>query len=406
MHIAFISHMPWADTYGASTALRASVEALIRESSGLQISVIAPQSSRPEILPEVGSVEVFHYRFPMEMNFHGCLPRPQKDLWNVLYRRRLKGMAQQLPDSVRAALSSADVIHLNSLTLAWVIPALRSSLNRPTVPVLLHVREFLESNPANATASSILAPDGYLFIDATVKAHFTDGVSIPPSKPSWIISDIIASLDDAPEQPARVRRETPVVQLAVTGRLDPAKGAAFVADLMARPEAQDWQLDVVGSASRHPLRRGPRRQLRRISKACMTTAGRVRYLGEVPDLMSKGFYQTIDVLVRGDSLPAVGLNVYEALASGASVVLPGQAGDFSDYARITGSPERVAFATPRDPDSYISAIQSLMKGPIRAEPADLRAEEQMLNMQHVGNLMEAYQEVIDRTQGQSIPTKT
>jgi hypothetical protein len=86
---------------------------------------------------------------------------------------------------------------------------------------------------------------------------------------------------------------------------------------------------------------------------------RVFYLGEVPNLVSTGFFKSIDYLVRADSTFRTGRTVYEALFAGKAVILPGNQSDLEDDKNLAEFCGRVFFYDPLSADGLIESFKQL-----------------------------------------------
>lgn len=362
MKVAVVSHMPWNDPYGAATSLRLTTEALKGHSPELELTVIAhssrrasTRSGREQSDSRVRDPAVIPVDLPMEIVCHGfSQPAPARRSWNRVVRWRSLGLVER---ELARVVASSDLIHLNSMTLVWVAGALQSILGSDCPPITLHLRESALPVLAEPTRQDFSRLAGIVAIDDNVRTRLLatlPNICCPMIVlPNLVPQPAVSPLDGFKDGLRERIDGRPVV--AVTGRISPDKGIDFASSAVAGVGQYAPVLVVVGATSRSKwLSPQSHREIRRAERRL--SAGSLIYLGEVPGLGYRGFYRHVDVLIRGDARPGIGRNVYEALRSGSSVIVPGAPGDYASTAMLSEYSGRVYFARVRDRAAYSSAI--------------------------------------------------
>jgi glycosyltransferase involved in cell wall biosynthesis len=131
-----------------------------------------------------------------------------------------------------------------------------------------------------------------------------------PTVNSAVHPNVVTKLAPPTGQPAL---NTPAKRQAiVVGRLVGLKGVHLVLKAMARREAHEWDLAIIGD--------GPRRNsLERLARQ-LGIAERVSFVGKVPHAHVHHWMETADALVSASLHEAAGFAVAEAVASGCPVV--------------------------------------------------------------------------------------
>jgi glycosyltransferase involved in cell wall biosynthesis len=124
------------------------------------------------------------------------------------------------------------------------------------------------------------------------------------------------------ETPARVRRESEVVEILVVGDLTSArKGVDVVIDALLRAPELNCQLTVVGGGNLLP-------------KLVQRAEGdpRVRFTGTLPPSRIRDLYRGADVVLFPTRSDVFGLVLVEAMGAGAAVAVSPAAGAVADLA--------------------------------------------------------------------------
>lgn len=367
MRVAIVSHMPWDDPYGAATSLRLTTEALRRHVPELELTIFAAPSRSSSVHAgrelcdsSTPNSAVVPANFPMEIVCSGfSQPAPVRRIWNRMVRRR---SMEIVAEELATVAASSDLIHLNSMTLAWIAGALHEILGSDCPLITLHVRESALPGLSEHIKRDLSMIDGIVAIDDNVLERLCK--ELPNmSCPVIVLSNLspqpaTSQLDDFTDGLQNQVNNRPVV--AVTGRVSLDKGIAFVARAIASVQEHSPVLLVVGARSRRKwLSPQSHLEIARAMRRLPTDS--IFYLDEIPDLGARGFYGNIDVLIRGDARPGIGRNVYEALRSGASVIIPGTPNDYRSDAVLSAFTERVYFARVRNSASYASAISRALR---------------------------------------------
>lgn len=383
--------MAFDDNYGATAALRGTVTALNCCMPEVLLNLAAPGCDA-SISPFERCVDL---KIPIEMSYVGALPKLQSRIWNSCMLAAGKtSVRRHAHAEALEVLAKSDVVHVNSLTLAWTRRFL-GSLGPYKPRFVCHIRELVRPPVSPRLRRDLMKMDGLVFIDEETRAALLRQVPELSRIVQIVLPDLV---DRSPAVYSRLTREVvdwaqgePVIGLA--GRVDPVKGFAFMCDVASSGEL-DSKLLMAGRLVSNRLRRDSWNEGRRVVRAVSRQPSRLRYLGEIPNLPTSGFYEALSVLVRADSLPASGLTVYEALARGIPVVLPGAADNFVTNAWLKAHADKVFYARPRDKDSYIDAIRAALAYSVIKAPPPIQNSEPTNNWLHAQTLLSFYMNVI------------
>jgi len=157
------------------------------------------------------------------------------------------------------------------------------------------------------------------------------------------------------------------------------------------------RLVAAGRVTRNPLRFDSKIEAQRLLGDRNAKTNGVLHLGEIPDLPGSGFYEGLDVLVRGEAYPAAGLTVYEALVRGVPVILPGKLADYRSNPLLEEAWDLISFASPRDERSYMAAIENALaiSEQVKRETAEELQLRQVERVRiHRESLMRFYQHIL------------
>jgi len=390
--VLLVSHMPYTDPYGAASALRLSVGALMdSDDLGITLCLAAPDTS-PMLAPFSRTLSV---KIPMQLNFDGAPPLWQTAIWNVA--SSVQGRFNLRRDSTFSDLvQQSDIVHLNSVSLAWLPHLLKLNSNQGP-KFICHVRENVKSTFSRST--EILGRlDGFICIDETVLKRLGHGEEISQRKPVLVLPDLVNSQPTSDSPLSRhIRRWAGDRWVAgVAGRIDPVKGFSFIASV-TRMRPDKLRLVAAGRVTRNPLRFDSKIEAQRLLGDRNAKTNGVLHLGEIPDLPGSGFYEGLDVLVRGEAYPAAGLTVYEALVRGVPVILPGKLADYRSNPLLEEAWDLISFASPRDERSYMAAIENALaiSEQVKRETAEELQLRQVERVRiHRESLMRFYQHIL------------
>lgn len=362
MSVLYINHMPLDDPYGATGALRRTITSILEVDPDHQFEVAAPSGDQTFGFRHRN----LEFRPKMVMNYVGGLPHLQAFAWNATTRlANRRDLHLGLFDDYFDLVRSVDIVHVNSMSMSWLPAFSRRRLGHRAPPFICHIREIARPATYRALASDFTSVSGAICIDSSTRNAFRAANAQHAQLRVWTIGDLVDGCDNPKTELSVSLREwasgAPVVGMA--GRIDPVKGMAFVSSLMQEDDDPQWKLVIAGRATRSRLRWDSRAEFRHILRASKRFPNRVRYLGEIPSLSGSGFYRGIDLLVRADQIPGLGLTVYEALAMGVPVLLPGRHGDFQGDDPLFGGASGVNFANPRDASAYRSALLQILSHP-------------------------------------------
>jgi len=358
MRISVVTQMAWDDDYGAATALRRLlIRVRLLPGSKASFLVLSPFSSK-ESSPEIA---LFRSSFPMAYNFVGGPKGIVVNLWNWILEH--SGGIKWSPSSEEiSALEKSDVIHLNSISLIWLARKLKGVPELSHIPIVCHIREHANTQFRPPTLNYI---DGLIFIDPLVQESLYRICSTARDKSFIVLPDPGPTSKRVKESSTRNPEN---FNVAVIGRLDPMKGMKFACEVFEQVQDPNWKLSFVGTSSRNPFRLAVKKESRAIEQASQLSDGKIEHLGHIAGLSESGFYSETDVIMRCEPFPAPGLTVYEGLAYGCYVILPGSAMDYEALERIEQNRRNVFFAEPRSVDSYLEALNRAYKKKLQDLP--------------------------------------
>lgn len=322
--VAMISHVPIDSIYGAGTSLRGHLRAMKCQKK-YSFGLILPKSIRHGILTKLNDAEImktFSNVSTLRHRYMRCSSNYDAP------REGLGVSARILVNNVFGSLCRSKMIqtfnefaphliHLNSLVLAPI--ALWQKRNKAigSIPVLLHARELLRPSISKQQKHQIASADVFICIDAAVRnrlLNVMDGMI--DGKDVIAIQNPFRSNEIAPDpelfKNIDIRRST---VFAIVGQVSSDKGVEFVCEAFLRAHLEKCVMLVVGQ--------GASAYSQRVKALCDRYSDKLRWLGNQPDLIARGFFNGVHAVVRGETSFCTGRTVYEALYSGADVILPG-----------------------------------------------------------------------------------
>ena len=136
---------------------------------------------------------------------------------------------------------------------------------------------------------------------------------------------------------------------AIAGHVSAEKGVKFVCEAFIRANLEKSVLLVLGRA------RGTHGKL--VKAMCDDHPSKLRWLGEQPNLLGRGFFNGIDAIVRGDATYCTGRTVYEALFSGAGALLPGTQADLNSDLNLLPFQDKIMMYEPNNLQALTRAFK-------------------------------------------------
>jgi hypothetical protein len=319
-----ISHVPIDEIYGTGTSLRSHFAAF-EQSDRCQFSLICPRSVRHGNLTQISDThikttwhsinDIAHFVLPFRFNFDGVDIKVDRHpgsrirrLISVIYRREMLHFVRHL---------DPDIIHLSSLVLGPLALQLKRIGDIGSIPVVSHVRELLRSPLSAKEVKEIHAVDMFVCIDYSARKRLTEVMN-------GSIEDQRVTVIQNPFSAAVVAPDTLLFSgidlwtttvFAIAGQVSRDKGVRKVCEAFLRANLKNSVLLVVGESKDA--------YGERVKALCLQNPAKLRWLGQQPNLLDRGFFNGIDSVVRGDDNFRTGRTVYEALFSGAKVIMPG-----------------------------------------------------------------------------------
>ncbi|WP_146035994.1 glycosyltransferase family 4 protein [Pseudomonas sp. LFM046] len=327
--------------YGAGSSLRQHMELMADQ----EVSILLPVHRK--IKSPANGLRVFKFFCPITYN---------NDERHGFVRRIILSGGSRLAFWLSSPLVffrlmriKPDVVHLNSLVLSDFLLLLGLYKVFRKVAVVSHVREMLSFEMSAYQKWLVSVCDHLVFIDHAVEKRFHEVVGAP--KASDVVQNPFsgASADyKLPTSLQFLKSESRIVY-AIAGRIEDGKGVLEICQEFARSQLRNSLLVIVGGGS-EPY-------VQKIKEAESDSNGCVRYVGQIDNLQASGFFSEIDFLVRGEPFFCTGRTVYEALYSGASVVLPGSERNLEMDTVLADFKEYVEFYEPRDFSRMIELVR-------------------------------------------------
>lgn len=324
MKVLCISHVPWDSIYGAGTSLR--------NHWGVLTPLMESGDIKADLVTRVGLIEwgkSIPYKWAIKPPFRTtrrmvfCLDQNnERDVfgWRQKTRTLISRMFNNLAEKISILLLKRflaaerfDILHFNSHVLASVARKLVAENGRQKPTVIVHVRDFLIRNPTNQERDNLLAIDSFICIDAATRDRLIEVLGDGIKLRCTIIQNPFYSVTGRHFEAERFSPNRDLVKFAVVGPVTPDKGVIAIARAFLSSNIPKAILYVVGAGS----------DSKSVEEIANISAGRLIVLGEIRELVERGFFNSIDVLVRGECAFRTGRTVYEALYAGVAVLLPG-----------------------------------------------------------------------------------
>ena len=361
LKILMISHIPIDSIYGSGSSLRLHLESL-EQTGQYEFTLICPKPivngestkmTEIEIMktwPSIKNVKqiILPYRFNYDGVSHSIdnkiRTRAHMFLGFMVWRKLIKSIKHHPPD----------IIYLSSLVLAPLALWFKQHDATRSIPILGHVRELLRKPLSTYDVLAIEASDMFICIDQSTKNRLLDVMNgrIEEDRITIIQNPFsVSSVEPDPSLFTDIDLNKTLI-FAIAGLVSKDKGVKMVCEAFLKSNLSDSILLVVG--------KGEGTYGKEVKDFCLKNNDKLRWLGEQPNLIDRGFFNGIDAIVRGDESFRTGRTVYEALFSGGEVILPGDKSDLALDSALMAFRDRVTLYKPKDSASLISAFKSFM----------------------------------------------
>jgi glycosyltransferase involved in cell wall biosynthesis len=195
-----------------------------------------------------------------------------------------------------------DLIHLNS-TVSHFYSRLSS-----TIPISMHVREGIVTNPKPNFIHSLNLLEGAISIDNAIARSIPKQSSL---KRKVVLNPFDMKFDVHSKEIDLGFLYSDFVTVSYVGRLDNVKGYDFVINSFQKCKNQSLKLLIFGSGRPESVK---------FVKEIASKNKNIHFAGFVDDV--KSIYQSSDYVVRGEDHLALGRTVYEAVLSQTPIILP------------------------------------------------------------------------------------
>jgi glycosyltransferase involved in cell wall biosynthesis len=376
MRIIIFSHVPITGTYGAATSLRNHIKLIITDPN-FQLTVIQQIGYHhgPRVQDSIGIKKV-SWILPVSGNYDGYFGGFFRNLYYYI-RKKISSWSFYFLCQ-RIISLRPDIIHLNSLVLLDLVRWLKSDSRFDQVKLVVSVRELLSADIAAIDIIGITLIDKFICIDESSKNRLCEATGLLPSDPRittqlnpFIISDQIWSIGE------KLKDRYDVI-FAIVGTLTEDKGVLFVIEAFISANIESAVLLVVGNSSGL--------YASKVKRLCAISSN-VVYLGEIANITNTGFFNYIDVIIRGDKSFRTGRTVYESIFSGSTAVLPCDGDDYLSDKSIVKVLDRITFYNPSiKADLSFALICTASAAKDRGRSVRPRSDNIDDYMQSIGNL--------------------
>jgi len=363
MKILSISHAPWGSTYGAATSLRLHWQSLSAQlcSGHLEVDLwtrcgITEYIRNKFTVNDINSKlfkqhrqELLPYSLNHEEVAHKVIANFKEKLVlfinYLIYRYNEKELLHSL------SKNCYHMIHLNSVALAGLSARIKQSKYTINSIIVMHVREFVLHSISNSQKKEIESADYFICIDEETRKRLMLVTNIDMKK-VVVLSNPVFTDRNKTYTNARINKKENRVVCAIVGALTNLKGVVMVCQSFVKSSNENIVLYVVG--------KGP--EYNKIKKISKMYPDKVIILGEIQGLNESGFYNVIDILIRGDDTFRIGRTVHEALCHNLKVMLPGVKSNIDDDAYLGCFSENVIMYKPNGRVELTNAFDLLVLG--------------------------------------------
>lgn len=355
MKVMLVSHVSPDSIYGAGSSLRQHMRLLHTH----QLTLLSPVHKRAESV--AADVEVNRVFSPVTYNNDAA--HSFFRVWALSLFSRVAFWITSPWILFQLFRSAPDIVHLNSLVLSDFFLLLRFYRLFRRVSIVSHVREMLKPSLSSWQKFLISTCDHFVFIDKAVQLRFLSSVGAP--KNADIVQNPFQGAVEPVGNPAGLVVDPQKRVFAMAGRIENGKGVLEICRVFNELGSDAAVLVIVGG--------GAPSCLEELSALVSSSAGRIIYLDEVKNLQETGFFGRVDFLIRGEPFFCTGRTVYEALYSGAQVILPGHQNNLDEDGILAGFRDSVRFYAPNDFSGLMGLISELLHQGKSCKPKDIRS---------------------------------
>lgn len=236
-----------------------------------------------------------------------------------------------------------DLVYLNSSILYPLIYKKKKTV--------VHIREVLSINVPKKAQKRFANAYRCVCIDYATEKRFVESCSLVNKSNVVLVTNPFDMRDvflvDKKVVLDKYGINEESIVFLIAGMITEEKGVEFVIEGFRRAQIPNSILLIAGVSR---------------SSGESLTASReenILFLGEIKNMST--IYAITDVLVRGEDLFCTGRTVFEALFSGARVLMPGREDDLGKQHFEDDQKNRVVFYEPRNLDSLVKRMQSIKK---------------------------------------------
>jgi hypothetical protein len=371
--VLVIGHSNFWSTYGAATSIR----------------------SHHKIFIENNHYQLFHIyrREILKSNYNDCymdeLFDPESEWIEInskMFKHKDNGffkktISEHIPNKISRIFSSRliskiklidpEIIHLNSIVLFPFLHFLKFSKIKKC-KIIMHIREVINPEAKNYAMELLRYVDQFVFIDSTTRNEFVKVFPLPSDKMKIVLNPFIIN-----RKGSFFKKLVPgKFVFAIVGGIYHDKGVEFVCDAFLKAKIENSILYIIG-------RKNSLAKKIELSHP----SNKIMWLDEIPNFGVNGGFYEVDCLIRGDPIFCSGRSVFEALYSGSNVIIPGSIDDVNSDKFLADLKNNVFVYSPRNSDSLISALQSVVACPKRL---DFEGECNTLEFDYLRNFYNIY----------------
>ena len=325
-NLVFLTHVPLSSCYGSSASLRGLILGLKSIKTPVNPIIIFQPWRGFFSKTTIDNLTSIPCPLPCFRSYKGYSPKALSsfllgilDLFSVLF----------IPFLIIALRKyKPGCVHFNSIILSPLIPLVRFCL--PRSYIVLHLRELPLLRYTFIYSILWSFADLLVSIDGASHKLATDVLSSSNLKvPSLklMYNPINPSFNLYPSLFLDILGKFPnKLVFAFVGRLSPEKSVDIIISDFIAADDHDSLLLLVGSGEAHYVRH---------LSSLASGFENIIFLPPQYDLVSSGFYNIIDVLIRCDPSPCLGRTVLEALSHSKHVLINGSKDDFGDVDLIS-----------------------------------------------------------------------
>jgi len=355
--ILVISHTLFDNPYGAATSIGEHYRAF-QQLDKYEFIHVSKSPSKESLLkrfqiyyPKASCIKptnvthIFSACLPWSNNYDAVddIKFIRKLIWDTNWRLKSKKIISTF------LMFDPQIIHLNILVLAELIPCLRKNYNKP---IISHVREVLKPEISEKDKQAILQLDAVITIDNAVTKRF---IEVIPEYPQEKIHQILNPFCGRPfdDSLSSLFPDGSKCVFAIIGNISRDKGVDLACECFYEADLEDSVLIVFGSANSE--------YASSIKMKWLNRTGKIIWAGEHEYLSERGAYTRIDAVIRADSTFKTGRTVYEGLYAGSNIVIQGDITDLIADPPLSKWRDNITLYKPQDKISLVNALRIVHK---------------------------------------------